>query len=134
MFPVIKIAHTTLPEQYSPIVFNQFYETFPEGFLVAEEHHKIIGFIAGLKLAAGTAKILMLAISEKQRRHGIGSALLTEFVQAVIRQKIHQVELEVRTHNIPAIKFYKKQGFAITDTIPGFYQIKEDAYVMRRRV
>jgi len=48
MFPVIKLASETLTENYNPSLFNYFYETFPEGFLVAEKFHKIVGFILGV--------------------------------------------------------------------------------------
>ena len=132
MFSVIKIAYASLPEQYNPSVFNQFYETFPEGFLVADKHHKIIGFVIGIKTVEETAKILMLAISENQRRQDIGSALITQFLKAAILQNIKQIELEVRTNNTPAIEFYKKHGFDIIDTITGFYQNGEDAYIMKK--
>ena len=91
MFSVIKIAYASLPEQYNPSVFNQFYETFPEGFLVADKHHKIIGFIIGIKIVEETAKILMLAISENDRRQGIGSALITQFLKEAILQNIKQI-------------------------------------------
>ena len=134
MFSVIKIAHASLPERYNPTVFNHFYETFSDGFLVAEQYHKIIGFIAGLKTVDGIAKILMLAISQKYRKQGIGSALLTKFLKEILLKNIKQVELEVRTNNTTATNFYKKHGFNITDTITGFYQNGEDAYIMRKRI
>ena len=132
MFSVIKIAFTTLPEQYNPSIFNHFYESFPQGFLVAEQHHKLIGFITGLKISETTAKILMLAVLKHHRKKGIGSALLTQFLKELYFQHIIQVDLEVRTTNTTALEFYKKHGFLIIDTIPRFYQNGEDAYIMRK--
>ena len=82
----------------------------------------------------GIAKILMLAISQKYRKQGIGSALLTKFLKEILLKNIKQVELEVRTNNTTATNFYKKHGFNITDTITGFYQNGEDAYIMRKRI
>ena len=131
MFPVIKLASETLTERYNPSLFNYFYETFNQGFLVAEKHHKIVGFIVGVKTSSKDARILMIAVSEKQRGKKIGSALLNQFLKEIIIQKIKRVELEVKTSNNVAIEFYRKHRFTIIGIIPKFYQSDEDAYTMR---
>lgn len=130
MFPVIKLAYETLTEHYNPNLFNYFYETFNQGFLVAEKHHKIVGFIVGVKTSSEGARILMIAVLEKLRGKNIGSALLNHFLKEIIIQKIKHVELEVKISNNTAIEFYRKHGFIIIDTIPKFYQSSEDAYIM----
>ena len=132
MFAVIKIAYTTLPEQYNPSIFNYFYESYPQGFLVAEQHHKLIGFLTSIKTSQTTAKILMLAVIKNHQKQKIGSAILNEFFKELYLTHILKVDLEVRTTNTQAIDFYKKHGFTIIDTIPQFYQNKEDAYIMTK--
>jgi ribosomal-protein-alanine acetyltransferase len=132
IFSVIKIAHESLPERYNPAIFTHFLEIFPEGFLVAESLHKIVGFIIGIKTGNRTARILMLSVIESLRRKGIGSALITKFMQEMLSRNINQIELEVRTSNTPAINFYKKHGFNIVETFRKFYQNQEDAYRMKR--
>ena len=131
MFPVIKLASETLTERYNPSLFNYFYETFNQGFLVAEKHHKIVGFIVGVKTSLESARILMIAVSKKHRGQNIGSALLNHFLKEAIIQKIKHVELEVKINNNVAIEFYQKHGFIIMDKILKFYQSGEDAYTMR---
>lgn len=132
IFSVIKIAHESLPERYQPNIFNTFYESFPQGFLIALKHHKIVGFLIGVKTHDTIAKILMLSVNENHRKQGIGSALLINFLQEMLLQNIRLVNLEVRTNNKIAITFYKKHGFDIQETITGFYQNVEDAYSMRQ--
>lgn len=132
VFSVIKIAYEALPERYDPRIFNSFYESFPQGFLIAEKHHKIIGFLVGIKTHDTRAKILMLSVNNNHRKQGIGSALITKFLQEMVLQNIKQVDLEVRTNNKIAVTFYKKHGFDIIETIARFYQNGEDAYSMRR--
>jgi len=132
MFSVIKLASDTLTERYNPSLFNYFYETFPQGFWVAENLHKTVGFIVGGKTSTETARILMLTVSEKQRRQGIGTTLLNNFLKELFFQNIKHVELEVRTNNNLAIKFYQKHGFIIADIVSKFYQNGGDAYLMRR--
>ena len=46
--------------------------------------------------------------------------------------QIRQVELEVRTTNQGALKFYIKQGFIVQEKLYQFYQNGEDAYIMRK--
>lgn len=132
MFSVIKLASETLTERYNPSIFNYFYETFHQGLWVAEKLHKTVGFIVGVKTSTETARILMLAVLKQHRRQGIGTELLNHFLKEIFIQNIKHVELEVRTNNKQALKFYQNHGFHIEDIIPKFYQNREDAYLMRR--
>jgi len=134
MFAVIKLASDALPERYNSSLFNYFYETFPKGFIVAESAHKIIGFIIGVKINPETSKILMLSVSELHRKQNIGSALLTRFLEEILTENIKHIELEVRTDNKKAIKFYQKHGFKIIGKITEFYQNGENAYTMAKNL
>ncbi len=134
MFSIIKIAHETLTERYNPTFFNYFYESFPEGFWIAEKHHKPIAFIAGTITDNENAKILMLSVTKQYRQQNIGANLLKQFLKETTLKKIKQIELEVKTDNQKAIEFYKKHGFDIIKIIPKFYQNGEDAYLMRKKI
>ena len=134
IFPVIALAYDTLPERYNPSIFNQFYESFPEGFLVALYHHTLIGFLIGIKTTKNTARILMLSVHDNNRKQGIGSALLSQFLSEMKNHQITQVELEVRTTNQGALEFYKKQGFILRDKLQQFYQNGQDAYSMSKEL
>jgi ribosomal-protein-alanine N-acetyltransferase len=134
IFPVIALAFDTLPERYNPSIFNQFYESFPEGFLVALHSTTIIGFLIGIKTTPATARILMLSVKEKNRKQGIGSALLQQFLQEMKHQNVTQVDLEVRTTNQGALEFYIKQGFHLQEILHQFYQNGEDAYSVRKEL
>lgn len=130
IFPVIALAFETLPERYNPSIFNYFYESFPEGFLVALYHRTIIGFLIGIKTAPTTARILMLSVDDKHRKQGIGSALLQQFLSEMKQHHVTQVYLEVRTSNQGALQFYEKQGFRLQGILNQFYQNGENAYSM----
>ncbi len=134
IFPVITLAYDTLPERYNPSIFNQFYESFPEGFLVALHHHTPIGFLIGIKTTKNTARILMLSVNDNNRKQGIGTALLKQFLSEMKNYEVTQVELEVRTTNQGALEFYKKQGFILREKIQQFYQNGEDAYNMSKEL
>jgi len=134
MFSVIKLASETLTERYNPSLFNYFYESFPEGFIVAEKDHRIIGFLIGVKINLKLSKILMLAVLKPYRRQKIGSELLNKFLNKIHIQNIKIVELEVRTNNRNAIKFYQKHDFKIKEKIKEFYQSGENAYTMIKEI
>ena len=134
MFSVIKLASATLTEQYTPSLFNYFYETFPEGFIVADFGHKIIGFIVGVKINEILTKILMLSISEQYQNKKIGSDLLKYLLKKISEEGVRFVELEVRIDNDKAINFYKKHGFKIINEIKDFYQNNENAYTMKKEL
>jgi ribosomal-protein-alanine N-acetyltransferase len=134
IFPVIALAFETLPERYNPSIFTQFYESYPEGFLVALDDDTIIGFLIGIKNTPNTARILMLAVKDAYRKKGIGSSLLSQFLKEVKHQNITRVELEVRTSNKRALKFYQDQGFLLQGTLQQFYQNGENAYSMRKEL
>ena len=130
-FKVIKLASITLTEQYNPTLFSFFYETYPRGFLVAEKNHKIIGFLIGLKLKTDKTKILMISVEPTYQRQKIGERLLNEFIKITIKEKIKVIELEVKTDNKKAIKFYEKNGFKKIIKIKEFYQDNKDGYTMQ---
>ena len=130
-FKVIKLASITLTEQYNPTLFSFFYETYPNGFIVAEQNHKIIGFLIGIKLKTNKTKILMISVEPRYQRQKIGESLLNEFIKITTKENIEAIELEVRTDNKKAIKFYEKNGFKIIQKIYKFYQNDENAYTMR---
>lgn len=134
IFPVIAVAFETLPERYNPSIFNQFYESCPEGFLVALDNDSIVGFLIGIRTSPGIARILMVGVQDGYRKKGIGSALLAQFIKEMKTQQVTRVELEVRTSNSVALQFYQKRGFLLNAILPVFYQNGENAYSMRKEL
>lgn len=76
----------------------------------------------------------MLSVNDNNRKQGIGSALLSQFLTEMKNHQITQVELEVRTTNQGALEFYKKQGFILREKLQQFYQNGEDAYNMSKEL
>lgn len=133
MFAVIKLASKILTEQYSPTLFTFFYETSPQGFLVAEEHHRIIGFAVGIKQSTDMGRIVMIGTQTSKQKKGVGSQLLNQLLSYFKNQHVQYVELEVKTTNLDAVRFYQRYNFKIIDTIPNFYQNGESAYIMKQK-
>lgn len=131
-FPVMKLIYNLFPERYDPHLIINLFETFPEGFLVAEENNRVVGFILGVKPSKDAARILLLGVDKGERKKGVGSCLLNQFINAMIVKGSKRIELEVRVSNREAVRFYKKHGFHTVRTLPSFYRTGEDAYLMMR--
>ncbi len=76
----------------------------------------------------------MLAVKDTHRKQGIGSALLAHFINEMRQHYVTGVELEVRTSNKGALRFYQARGFLLQDTLQQFYQNGENAYSMRKEL
>lgn len=63
-----------------------------------------------------------------------GSKLLNHVLEMCSKQNMCEIYLHVQTNNEDAIKFYKKFGFKITDTIQNYYINIEprDCYVVTK--
>uniref|UniRef100_A0A2C9W573 N-acetyltransferase domain-containing protein n=1 Tax=Manihot esculenta TaxID=3983 RepID=A0A2C9W573_MANES len=64
----------------------------------------------------------------------LGTRLLNHVLDLCSKQNISEIYLHVQTNNEDAIKFYKKFGFEITDTIQNYYTniTPPDCYVLTK--
>jgi [ribosomal protein S18]-alanine N-acetyltransferase len=91
------------------------------------------GFIL-LRIAAGEAEILTLAVAKSMRRHGLGRRLMDESLRRLHALRVEKLFLEVDGTNKPAIELYKRFGFKKVGERPAYYDGpggKTPALVMR---
>ncbi len=74
----------------------------------------------------------MLAVSGDLRRRGVGTMLMSRFMEESYKKGTRVVTLEVRKNNDAALSFYNKLGFRRVDVIKNYYNDGEDAYQMQR--
>jgi ribosomal-protein-alanine N-acetyltransferase len=117
-------------EQYPQSLFMMFLENNPNTFLVAEYGGKVIGYVMGYLRPDMEGQIMSIAVDPAYRGNGIGSALLTEAIERLIREGARYIGLEVRVSNIGAIRLYERFGFRRVKRIIGYYSDGEDAYYM----
>lgn len=73
--------------------------------------------------------ILTLGVDKSLRRSGLGTMMLKQCVEhASSNPSCGGVYLHVISYNIPALKFYVKNGFKNLVQFPGFYKIHNRAY------
>ncbi len=95
---------------------------------------KLVGFVAGdVRPAENLAWIATIGVRPEYRGQGIGAALLRR-CEEHLRRRVRQVRLCVRASNQPAIRLYLREGYQKVGTWPGYYQNREDATVMEKRL
>ncbi|ASJ10483.1 ribosomal-protein-alanine N-acetyltransferase RimI [Thermococcus sp. P6] len=127
---VVRIERQSFREEYPRGVFLVFLENNPDTFLVAEYSGKIIGYVMGYLRPDLEGHIMSIAVDPAYRGNGVGSALLEEAIERLIKKGARYIGLEVRVSNEGAIKLYERFGFRKIKRIVGYYLDGEDAYYM----
>lgn len=94
-------------------IYHLFTKFFSSTSFVAEENHRIIGFLLGFISQDNPkeAYIHLLCVHPRFRGDSIASKLLREFIETVKRKNIRRISLITKPINKRAISFYKKHGF-----------------------
>jgi len=79
-------------------------------------------------------RILSVAVAPDERRRGLGSRLMKAAEDLSLERGCSSVRLEVSTHNLAAIEFYRDLGYRTDGVLYGYYSWGEDAYSMTRYV
>jgi len=103
--------------------------------VVAREGPRIVGFaVMGFRFEHDDAHLLLLAVIPSHRRRGVATRLLDWLEVMALRAGVRRVLLEVRESATPARRFYAARGFAKTERIPGYYQEREAALRLEKRL
>lgn len=72
-----------------------------------------------------------IAVVEGYRQQGVGTILIMEALKIAKEKGMESAVLEVRSNNLPALKFYKGHGFSIIGRRKDYYQNPpDDALIM----
>lgn len=113
---------------------EQFRAAFAQSSFAAfglrQMHSKaLLGYIS-LYHTVDELEILNIAVAPQSRRQGKGRKLLTLALQVAQKMGIERAVLEVRVHNIPALRLYEGLGFACVGRRPKYYaDTGEDALI-----
>jgi [ribosomal protein S18]-alanine N-acetyltransferase len=94
---------------------------------------KPVGFVL-VRIAAGEAEILTLAVDKSERRNGIGMSLVETVLRNLHQMRATNLFLEVDEQNNAAVGLYKRLGFIQVARRPSYYDTptgKSSALVMR---
>ena len=101
--------------------------------LVASVDGKIAGF-GIMHFGDLRAHLVLLAVEPRYRKSGVGGALLQWLEATCITAGIQDIRLEVRAGNHLAQRFYRNRGFTNVGRISGYYDRREAAVIMERKL
>ena len=87
----------------------------------------------------GEAEILTLAVSPNERRRGLASSLLKEFLTKMKQIKVRKIILEVNKNNKPALNLYQNFCFEKVGEREAYYKpnsesISSDALLLEYQI
>jgi len=80
------------------------------------------------------AHLNLLAVAPDHRRQGLGRQLMEWLTATAVEAGVFRINLELRTHNAQARAFYESLGFDQLGVVQGYYQGREAALRMSRRL
>jgi ribosomal-protein-alanine N-acetyltransferase len=92
----------------------------------------LCGYIC-YKIIPPEAELLRIAVRHEGRRQGTAQALLNEMFRLLQLRQVVTVYLEVSETNRAAIALYKKSGFLVTGSRPGYYDHGTTAALLLQR-
>lgn len=102
-------------------------------FFIAKKGEKTVGYV-GISTVLDEGYITNVAVSQSDRKKGIGTALLNRVFSFARDNNLSFVSLEVRESNREAISLYTAFGFKQEGKRKDFYdKPKEDALILTKR-
>ena len=77
--------------------------------------------VCAIKTTQTTAEIMNLSVSPDYQGQGIGHQLIQHVVEALSAKVIGKLIVKTGNSSLPAIRLYEKSGFALVDTIQGYF-------------
>ncbi|WP_048548034.1 ribosomal protein S18-alanine N-acetyltransferase [Nostocoides jenkinsii] len=102
-------------------------------YVLAEDADGNVVAYAGIDHGGDVSDIMTVAVTPAARGTGLGDRLLGRLEDAAVARGAEAVILEVRADNEPAIRLYRRHGYAVIQTRRRYYQPGDiDALVMRK--
>jgi ribosomal-protein-alanine N-acetyltransferase len=119
---VLEIENEVFPEDaYSRRMFLELYEDCGDLFFVAHSGGRVAGY-AVTCASKRKGELVSIGVDRRNRRQGVGSALLHRTAAALRERGTGRLELAVRSGNRAAIAFYRLHGFQTAGRVEGYYE------------
>ena len=89
----------------------------------------VVGFV-DYWITFDSATVCQICINPVYQRKGLGSILIEEMIKDCRTENVRNITLEVRDHNVAAIKLYEKHGFKKIIVKEGYYTNGDNALYM----
>ena len=95
---------------------------------------EFLGGFGIMQFGAEVAHLNLLAVDPRLRRQGLGERLLSWLETSAVTAGLYRIDLEVRANNAGARRFYEELGYKASRTIRGYYQGREAALKMHKKL
>jgi ribosomal-protein-alanine N-acetyltransferase len=112
----------------------QHFISGPESSVVVARREQHIAAFAIMHFGDEVAHLNLLAVAPEHRRQGLGRQIMRWLTETAIEAGVFRINLELRTRNEPARIFYERLGFDELGVVQGYYQGREAALRMSRRL
>ena len=112
----------------------QHFISGPESSVVVARRERRIAAFAVMHFGDEVAHLNLLAVTPEHRRQGLGRRLMDWLTTTAIEAGVFRINLELRANNTPARIFYEVLGFDQLGMVQGYYQGREAALRMSRRL
>jgi [ribosomal protein S18]-alanine N-acetyltransferase len=107
--------------------------------LVGVRNEEIMGFIIAdrfrpRRASRSVGKIITIDVSPQAQHSGLGTLLMSSAETELKQAGCDYVSLEVAVDNEPALRFYKKHGYAVLKVLPRYYLDSIDGLLMGKRL
>jgi ribosomal-protein-alanine N-acetyltransferase len=119
-------------EAWDAKLLLEYFHNSPELFFIAKIGRRIAGYIVTVNIAGSrSAELVSIAVDPRDRRRGVGKALLDATSAQLRSRRIKTWWLMAGIANETAIGFYERYGFTRTRLVKRYYGAKRDAWRMR---
>jgi ribosomal-protein-alanine N-acetyltransferase len=118
---------------WTPVRVRHFIGNRDSSVIVTRREQRIAAF-ALMSFGDDSAHLNLLAVAPAHRRQGLGRRLVEWLCASATAAGIFRINLELRASNPEALAFYLSLGFEKRGIDPGYYQGREAALRMSRRL
>jgi ribosomal-protein-alanine N-acetyltransferase len=122
-------AYMRVPGSFTVVVEGEGIEP---GRPTQADSAQILGFATGNCGRKGIGHLITIDVLPRVQRSGLGTALLRAAEQRFQAAGCKLVRLEAAVNNFSALEFYKRHGYSVVHTIPGYYPDGVDAHVLKK--
>jgi ribosomal-protein-alanine N-acetyltransferase len=104
-------------------------------FLAGEDQETgaLAGFVAG-NIITDYVHILNIAVAPAFRKRGLAGAFMARVEHEAVKRGLGALTLEVRDKNESALNLYKKMGYEARGRRPKYYENRDDAILMWKKL
>ena len=122
--------HSFGRDAWTKKLFLHYFRRWPDLFLIANIGRRVVGYVL-TSVEGRKAEVGSIAVDPRDRRKGVGEALLHETLERLRSRGVQKCELMVEVINVASVHLYEKLGFVRRGKLKSYYGRGRDAWRMQ---